>query len=144
MPVLFRTIYACGLRASEARLLRADDVDLDAGVLQIRDAKGGTDRQVPLSAPLRVRLADYHAHVAGRSGRNTPDWFFPGRAGQPLTLGNVDKNSESGSSSPHDPGHHKISDRTELRDRNPVKRGNYKIADSIHRSAAGSSSSSVR
>src|SRR5207248_4368189 len=37
MPVLFRTIYACGLRASEARLLRVDDVDLDTGVLQIRD-----------------------------------------------------------------------------------------------------------
>jgi len=31
MPVLFRTIYACGLRASEARLLRFGDVD--AGVL---------------------------------------------------------------------------------------------------------------
>lgn len=43
MPVLFRTIYACGLRASEARLLRIDDVDLTAGVLQIRNAKGGKD-----------------------------------------------------------------------------------------------------
>jgi integrase len=31
MPVLFRTIYACGLRASEARLLRFDDVDLAPG-----------------------------------------------------------------------------------------------------------------
>ena len=50
MPVLFRTIYACGLRASEARLLRFDDVDLDAGVLTIRDGKGGKDRQVPVSA----------------------------------------------------------------------------------------------
>jgi integrase/recombinase XerD len=89
MPVLFRTIYACGLRASEARLLRTDDVDIDAGVLQIRDAKGGKDRQVPVSASLRVRLADYHAHVLGRSGG---DWFFPGTARQPLTLGNVDKN----------------------------------------------------
>ena len=58
MPVLFRTIYACGLRASEARLLRGDDVDIDAGVLQIRDAKGGKDRQTPVSAPLRARLAD--------------------------------------------------------------------------------------
>ena len=29
MPVLFRTIYACGLRASEARLLRFGDVDLE-------------------------------------------------------------------------------------------------------------------
>src|SRR6516165_2603112 len=56
MPVLFRTIYACGLRASETRLLRVDDVDLDAGILQIRDAKGGKDRQVPVSAALRDRL----------------------------------------------------------------------------------------
>ena len=89
MPVLFRTIYACGLRASEARLLRVGDVDLDAGVLQLRDAKGGKDRQVPVSTALRVRLAGYHAQVAGRSGG---DWFFPGTAGKPLTLGNVDKN----------------------------------------------------
>ena len=89
MPVLFRTIYACGLRASEARLLRADDVDITTGVLQIRDSKGGKDRQLPVSAPLRERFANYHAHVLGRSGG---DWFFPGRAGQPLTLGNVDKN----------------------------------------------------
>ena len=89
MPVLFRTIYTCGLRASEARLLRADDVDLGAGVLQIRDAKGGKDRQLPVSAPLHERLAGYHAQVVGRSDG---DWFFPGRAGQPLTLGNVDKN----------------------------------------------------
>ena len=47
MPVLFRTIYACGLRASEARLLRVADVDIDTGVLQIRAAKGGKDRQTP-------------------------------------------------------------------------------------------------
>ena len=35
MPVLFRTIYACGLRCSEARLLRVTDVDIENGVLQI-------------------------------------------------------------------------------------------------------------
>jgi integrase len=75
MPVLFRTIYACGLRLSEARLLRPGDVDIDAGVLQVRDAKGGKDRQVPVSEPLRVRLSDYH-----------------GRNGLPLTVGNIDKN----------------------------------------------------
>jgi integrase/recombinase XerD len=90
MPVLFRTIYACGLRASEARLLRVDDVDLDAGVLRIRDAKGGKDRLVPVSEPLRVRLAAYDARVAGHRARG--EWFFLGRPGQPLTLGNIDKN----------------------------------------------------
>jgi len=89
MPVLFRTIYACGLRVSEARLLRFADVDADAGVLTIRDAKGGKDRQVPVSTPLRDRLAGYHARIAGRTGG---EWFFPGTAGQPLTLMNVERN----------------------------------------------------
>ncbi len=91
MPVLFRTIYACGLRCSEARLLRLGDVDIDTGVLQIRDAKGGKDRQVPVSEALRERLAGYHAKVAGRPSRR--EWFFPGTTpGEPLTLGNVERN----------------------------------------------------
>jgi integrase/recombinase XerD len=90
MPVLFRTVYACGLRASEARLLRPGDVDVAAGVLQVRDAKGGKDRQVPVSGALRERLAGYQAQASGRPGR---EWFFPGGSpGQPLTLGNVYKN----------------------------------------------------
>jgi integrase/recombinase XerD len=89
MPVLFRTIYACGLRASEARLLRPDDVDIGTGVLQIRDAKGGKDRQVPVSEALRDRLTHYHAQLAGHLDSG---WFFPGSPGLPLTLGNVDKN----------------------------------------------------
>ena len=88
MPVLFRVIYACGLRASEARLLRFADVDVVRGVLTIRDAKGGKDRQVPVSETLRVRLADYLTLVAGQTG----EWFFPGTAGGPLTLANIDKN----------------------------------------------------
>ena len=90
MPVLFRTIYACGLRCSEARLLRVGDVDADAGVLQIRDAKGGKDRQVPVCEALRARLARCHAQTAGQPGQG--EWFFPGSGGQPLTLGNVGHN----------------------------------------------------
>ena len=94
MPVLFRTIYACGLRLSEARLLRPGDVDIDAGVLQVRDAKGGKDRQVPVSEPLRVRLSDYHAQLVGCSAQVDLglSWFFPGRNGLPLTVANIDKN----------------------------------------------------
>ncbi|MGH3779019.1 MAG: tyrosine-type recombinase/integrase [Pseudonocardiaceae bacterium] len=90
MPVLFRTIYACGLRCSEARLLHVEDVDLDAGILQIRNAKGGKDRQLPVSEPLRARLAGYHTQLAGQPARR--EWFFPGSAGRPLTLGNVGHN----------------------------------------------------
>jgi integrase len=90
MPVLFRTIYACGLRCSEARLLRVADVDVETGVLQIRDSKGGKDRQLPVSEPLRDRLAEYHAQLAGQPGW---EWFFPGATPSvPLTLMNVNRN----------------------------------------------------
>ena len=90
MPVLFRTIYACGLRCSEARLLRVADVEIDTGVLQIRDAKGGKDRQLPVSEQLRERLVAYHAKLAGQPGW---EWFFPGATpGAPLTLMNVNRN----------------------------------------------------
>lgn len=85
MPVFFRTIYACGLRCSEARLLRTDDVDLAAGVLQIRDAKGGKDRQIPVSESLRARLALYSAQIDWMG----QEWFFPGSGERPLTLVNV-------------------------------------------------------
>lgn len=90
MPVLFRLIYGCGLRCSEARLLRTGDVDLHAGILQLRDAKGGKDRQVPTSQALRVRLADYHARAVRRPGDR--EWFFPGQPSKPLTLGNIEHN----------------------------------------------------
>lgn len=62
-------------------------------MLQIRDAKDGKDRQVPVSGgALHTRLADYHAQVAG--DRTGGEWFFPpGRPTQPpLTLGNVERN----------------------------------------------------
>ncbi|WP_239375072.1 tyrosine-type recombinase/integrase [Frankia sp. Cj5] len=90
MPVLFRTIYGCGLRASEARLLRVADVDLRTGVLQIRDAKGGKDRQTPLAASLHRRLATFDADPAIR--RVGGEWFFPGTHGRPLALMNVNRN----------------------------------------------------
>ena len=43
---------------------------------------------MPVSEPLRTRLAAYHSQTVGQPGRR--EWFFPGtRPNQPLTLGNV-------------------------------------------------------
>lgn len=46
IPVIFRLIYTCGLRASEARLLRTDDIDLSTGKIFIRESKGWKARIV--------------------------------------------------------------------------------------------------
>jgi integrase len=89
MPVLFRLIYGCALRVSEARLLRPSDVDTELGVVTIWGAKGGKDRQVPVAESLRARLDAYRLQVHWDTSL---EWFFPGRPGLGLTVGNIEKN----------------------------------------------------
>lgn len=74
MPVLFRMLYCCGLRVSEATNLLADDVDLEYGVLTIRDSKFGRTRYVPMS----VELTDVCTTYAKTRlvGPPDADWFF--------------------------------------------------------------------
>ena len=50
--VLFRTIYCCGLRISEARKLKWEDVDLHKGTLRIMQSKGHKDRLVYMTDDL--------------------------------------------------------------------------------------------
>jgi integrase len=90
MPVFFRLLYACGLRLSEARLLRLRDVDLDEGVIAVTSAKLDKHRQIPVSQLMLEQMRAYCQNVHMFS---TPDsWFFPGFKGKPMTRGNVEKN----------------------------------------------------
>ena len=52
MPLLFRMLYGCGLRISEALALLKSDVDLKDGVLHIRHGKNDRERNVPMSVSL--------------------------------------------------------------------------------------------
>lgn len=56
---LFRLLYCCGLRISEALSLKYNDVNLNAGVLTIRDGKFGKDRLVPMTASFGQLCSDY-------------------------------------------------------------------------------------
>ena len=49
LPVIFRILYGCGLRVSEVVGLRYKDVNLEDGILTIREAKTDRDRYIPLS-----------------------------------------------------------------------------------------------
>ena len=55
---LLETMYACGLRASEAIGLEVADIDLDAGVLMAR-GKGSKERIVPIGRAAVVALRRY-------------------------------------------------------------------------------------
>ncbi len=56
---LFGLLSVSGLRLSEARNLKLQDVDLDNGVLTVRGAKFGKTRLVPVHASTCKVLADY-------------------------------------------------------------------------------------
>lgn len=90
MPVLFRMVYSCGLRISEARLLKVQDVDLNAGILTINQSKKDNSRLVPMSDPLTEMCLEYSKHVHRHS--NAEHYFFPMTKNRPLTHGNVYKN----------------------------------------------------
>jgi integrase/recombinase XerD len=55
---LLETMYACGLRASEAIGLELSDVDLEAGILRAR-GKGSKERIVPIGTKAIESLNDY-------------------------------------------------------------------------------------
>ena len=68
---LFRLIYACGLRISEAVTLEVNDLR-EPGRIHIREAKGNKERYVPLPETMRAELRAWwrtHRH---------PRWVFPG------------------------------------------------------------------
>lgn len=90
MPLLFRMLYSCGLRISEALNLKVRDVDLHAGVLMIMDGKFNKDRLVPLSKELLHRCHAYVKQVHLFSDENS--YFFPSPNGQAVTKGNIYKN----------------------------------------------------
>lgn len=60
--VLFRLLYCCGLRASEACLLLVENVNLDAGTLEIYCSKGYKDRTVYMSEDIRSLCLNFHRY----------------------------------------------------------------------------------
>lgn len=79
IAVIFRLIYSCGLRSSEARLLRVTDVDLEAGTLLIRESKGHKDRTIYLSDDMLHLCQVYEKKIQSLYPNRIA--FFPNQAG---------------------------------------------------------------
>jgi integrase len=75
MPVLFRILYGCGLRISEAVKLKNSDVDTANGVIHLIETKGNRERLVPMSATLTQICNEYRVNplVADYGS----EYFFP-------------------------------------------------------------------
>jgi integrase len=75
LPVLFRFLYCCGLRISEALSLKMADVALTEGTLTIRHSKNDHVRLIPLSPSLRDLSLIYAKQLHPYKSPN--DYFFP-------------------------------------------------------------------
>lgn len=76
IPTVIRLLYCCGFRVSEVLRLRVEDVDLDAGIITVRNGKGGKDRLVPVHSSIAEYLRSYSVQLP--DGR---EWFFPSAYG---------------------------------------------------------------
>ena len=79
-PLLFRTLYGCGLRISEALSLRKKDVDLEQGVLHIWHGKNDKERLVPISPSLQEKFCDYSQVAHSQTAEDIPFFYTKARS----------------------------------------------------------------
>lgn len=78
--LLFRVLYSCGLRLSEALLLTVKDVDTENDVITVKGGKGNVDRFVPMSRQLSNRCRIYKNSVL--NGADDARIFFAAPDGE--------------------------------------------------------------
>ena len=78
LPVMFRLELCCGMRPSEPRNLKTEDVDLRTGDVFIRKSKLGKDRHIIMSEDMRWLCAEYDRRVGKR------EWFFQAPCGKQI------------------------------------------------------------
>jgi site-specific recombinase XerD len=87
-PITYETMFgliaATGLRVSEALHLRCGDVDIEQGVLTVRDTKFRKSRHVPMHATVVTALARYSAVRARHGAVNRDSFLFLSSSGGPL------------------------------------------------------------
>lgn len=76
-PFLIRTLYACGLRISEALRLKYGDVDLAEKFLIIRESKNNKSRYIPLSDSLTANLRIYEQIKEESRIQSHDESYFP-------------------------------------------------------------------
>ena len=82
------TVYAGGLRLSEATHLKTTDVDRPRMQLRVRQGKGNKERVLPLSPRLLQELESYwRAGRKGQPGYDSPWLFLGDKPGEPISKG---------------------------------------------------------
>ena len=64
VPVFFRLLYSTGMRTTEARLLKKDNVDLLHGVIDIQESKGYDQHYVVMHDSMKSIMVEYDQAIA--------------------------------------------------------------------------------
>jgi integrase len=88
-PVLYRILYGCGLRISEALHLTVRDVDIRNNMIHIASGKNDKERLVPMSESLAQWCSDYLEEAHTEHGES--HMFFYSRDGKPYCVSNIEK-----------------------------------------------------
>ena len=86
---LLGLLAVSGLRISEALRLKQQDVDLDAGILTIRESKFRKSRMVPLHPTTVSALRQYLKHLGVLLPPRSTDFFLVSDLGRPLEVSAV-------------------------------------------------------
>jgi integrase/recombinase XerD len=105
-PVLFRLLYATGMRISEALNLKLRDVDPVRGTIEVRDGKNRENRIVPVTTRLAATLQEY---IAAAHPDPEPDHHLfhtgdPARPADQSTIYNRLRRYLADADIPHFPG----------------------------------------
>jgi len=76
LPVILRLLYSSGLRISEAVGLQLKHINLQTGIIDIKNSKGAKDRMIPISDSLLDVFRRYFKIIHSKSSRE--DYFFMG------------------------------------------------------------------
>ena len=80
-PVFFRLLFSAGLRPTEARLLKRENVDLLHGVIDIRQSKGHNQHFVVLHESMLKLMQEYDDRVNREDMCPDREYFFPAADG---------------------------------------------------------------
>lgn len=71
-PILFRMLYGCGLRISEALMLKKEDIDIEKGIIYVQHGKGDKERIVVMSDSLCRKCAEFVKIAHGETDEGVP------------------------------------------------------------------------
>jgi integrase len=110
VPIFFRLLYSSGIRTTEARLLRVNNVNLEDGILDIRESKGCHQHYVVLHDTMSDLMRRYDAAI--RKIIPIRVYFFPSHIDGPHSRTWVSDNfkllwdKRSGRAIPYELRHH--------------------------------------